>query len=78
MSEPFPLAVARNDAEAAMLRAIHEEPHADANRLIYADWLEEHGETDKAAWLRAFVGFDGATAGRLGQHIDLNWRVAVW
>src|SRR5262245_59312414 len=27
----------------ALLRAIREEPGEDAHRLVYADWLEEHG-----------------------------------
>jgi uncharacterized protein (TIGR02996 family) len=50
----FPLV--RDDAEASMLRAIAAEPHEDAHRLIYADWLEEHGETKKALILRQISG----------------------
>jgi uncharacterized protein (TIGR02996 family) len=33
----------------AFLQAIHEEPTSDAPRLIYADWLEEHGDATDAA-----------------------------
>src|SRR5215216_1158299 len=35
--------------EAGFLHDIREHPEDDAPRLIYADWLEEHGdETDRA------------------------------
>jgi uncharacterized protein (TIGR02996 family) len=37
----------------AFLQAIREEPEDDAPRLIYADWLDEHGESDRAAFIRA-------------------------
>jgi uncharacterized protein (TIGR02996 family) len=33
----------------AFLRAIIEEPHDDAHRLVYADWLDEHGGASGAA-----------------------------
>ena len=36
----------------AFLRAIREAPADDAPRLIYADWLEEHGRTDRAELIR--------------------------
>lgn len=32
---------------AALLEAIRKRPAEDTPRLIYADWLEEHGSTDK-------------------------------
>jgi uncharacterized protein (TIGR02996 family) len=32
--------------------AILEEPEQDAPRLIYADWLEEHGQADRADFIR--------------------------
>ncbi len=35
--------------EAALLRAVLDAPDDDAPRLVYADWLEEHGE-DHWAW----------------------------
>lgn len=35
--------------EQAFLQAIRETPHDDAPRLIYADWLEEHGGAARAA-----------------------------
>lgn len=38
--------------EEAFLSAIREAPSDDAPRLIYADWLEEHGRTDRAEFIR--------------------------
>ncbi len=34
------------------LKAICEEPDDDAHRLIYADWLDDHGESDRAEFIR--------------------------
>src|SRR5262245_14998409 len=36
----------------AFLRAIVEEPDDDTHRLVYADWLEEHGKADRAEFIR--------------------------
>jgi uncharacterized protein (TIGR02996 family) len=36
----------------AFLQAIREAPADDAPRLIYADWLEEHGQADRAEFIR--------------------------
>ncbi len=37
---------------AAFLQAIRKAPDDDVPRLIYADWLEEHGQTDRAEFIR--------------------------
>src|SRR5947209_17245936 len=37
---------------AAFLRAIDESPDDNLPRLIYADWLEEHGEPERAEFIR--------------------------
>ena len=39
----------------ALLRAICESPADDLPRLVFADWLEERGEADFAAFVRAQV-----------------------
>jgi uncharacterized protein (TIGR02996 family) len=39
----------------ALLRAILDNPDDDAPRLIYADWLEEHGDPDRATFIRAQI-----------------------
>src|SRR3954452_707004 len=36
----------------AFLRAILGQPDDDAPRLVYADWLEEHGDADRAEFIR--------------------------
>jgi uncharacterized protein (TIGR02996 family) len=39
----------------AFLEAIVAEPQDDATRLVFADWLEEQGDADRAAFIRAQV-----------------------
>src|SRR5881275_1349595 len=41
--------------EIAFLRTILEDPDADGPRLVYADWLEEHGETARAEFIRVQI-----------------------
>ena len=36
----------------AFLQAILESPDDDTPRLAYADWLDEHGDPDRAEFLR--------------------------
>ena len=36
----------------ALLAAIHAEPRNDLPRLVYADWLDDHGEADLADFIR--------------------------
>jgi uncharacterized protein (TIGR02996 family) len=39
----------------AFLAAVHDAPDDDAPRLIFADWLDEHGEPDRAEFIRIQV-----------------------
>jgi uncharacterized protein (TIGR02996 family) len=39
--------------QADFIRAILDEPDDDTTRLVFADWLEEHGQADRAEWVRA-------------------------
>jgi uncharacterized protein (TIGR02996 family) len=41
--------------ESAFLASIGDEPEDDAPRLIFADWLEEHGDSDRSDFIRAQV-----------------------
>src|SRR5262245_3634063 len=41
--------------EAALLRAIAAAPDEDTPRLVYAAWLEEHGQPDRARFIRLQV-----------------------
>jgi uncharacterized protein (TIGR02996 family) len=36
----------------AFLRAVRENPDDDTARLVYADWLDEHGDPDRAEFIR--------------------------
>ncbi len=39
----------------ALLRAICENPREDTPRLVYADWLEENGQPERAAFIRTDI-----------------------
>src|SRR5687768_14661656 len=41
------------DDRAGFWEAICAEPDEDAHRLVFADWLEEHGEAERAEFIRA-------------------------
>lgn len=55
--------------ETSFLAAISAEPECDAHRLVYADWLDEQGRPDRAAFIRVQVAlahlgeYDYARAG---------------
>lgn len=40
------------DTGSALLRAILEDPTDDAVRLVYADWLDEQGQSERAEYIR--------------------------
>lgn len=69
--------------EAAFLMALKANPADDTARLVYADWLDEHDQPQKAEYLRAVVGVarapeDAAASERLlaaVPHADLDWRL---
>lgn len=41
----------------ALLRAVCDHPDEDAPRLVFADWLQEHGDETRAEFIRAQVRF---------------------
>jgi uncharacterized protein (TIGR02996 family) len=43
-----------NEAE-ALLQAIAENPDEDTPRLVYADWLDEHGQPERAEFIRVQI-----------------------
>jgi uncharacterized protein (TIGR02996 family) len=62
----------------ALLAAVFDHPADDAPRLVYADWLDEHGEPAQAAFIRAQVGLarsDPSTDDhdRLTARVDALW-----
>jgi uncharacterized protein (TIGR02996 family) len=40
------------NAADALLAAVHADPHDDGPRLVYADWLDEHGDPERAEFIR--------------------------
>jgi uncharacterized protein (TIGR02996 family) len=77
-----------SDAEAPLLRAVRAAPDDDAPRLIYADWLEEHGDV-RGEYLRLACALASLAEGdprfegfvtrfrELRFLIDPKWRAAV-
>ncbi len=45
--------------EEALLKAILCDPEDDAPRLIYADWLDGEGHSDRAEFIRVQIGLEG-------------------
>jgi uncharacterized protein (TIGR02996 family) len=41
--------------QAGLLRAICEQPDDDAPRLVYADWLDDHGQPEQANYIRTQI-----------------------
>jgi uncharacterized protein (TIGR02996 family) len=71
------------DQREAFLQAIVESPADDLPRLVYADWLEEHGEADRAEFIRVQIELASLNEGQprwaelRGREIDLQakqWR----
>ncbi len=87
--EPLPVLDA---TERAFLETIEARPQNDDERLVYCDWLEEHGYLDRAEFLRIQISlraYDDRTVTEpavrdaserlriLSQSIDLRWRAIV-
>lgn len=47
-----------NSERMTLLLATEAAPYDDAPKLVYADWLEEHGEADRAKWIRDTIAYD--------------------
>jgi uncharacterized protein (TIGR02996 family) len=65
----------------ALFQAIIDKPDADGLRLVYADWLHDHGEPDRAEFIRLEIaihsrlfgpdGLCGLLAGSLPVRLEL-------
>jgi len=60
-------------AETAFLTALDENPLDETTRLVYSDWLEEHGEDRRAAFLRHKNSCEVNTLARLVADLDEDW-----
>src|SRR5215216_5077956 len=43
------------DEERALLAAIYANPDEDTPRLVYADWLDEHDQPERAEYIRVQI-----------------------
>jgi uncharacterized protein (TIGR02996 family) len=57
----------------SLLQAIRAEPDSDAVRLVFADWLEESGDDDRAAFVRAQCAAAGLPTWDAGRRL-LLWQ----
>lgn len=46
----------RTAQERALIAGVARDPHNRASYLVYADWLEERGQEERAAFLRLRAG----------------------
>ncbi len=73
--------MALDSTAAALLAAVIADPEDVGVRLVYADWLEEHDEPERAEFVRvqvelaAWVGRDEEHCPKCGQH--WRWRVGA-
>src|SRR5437773_2538020 len=62
------------DLRAAFFEAICADPGDDVARLVFADWLDEHGEHDRAEFIRVQIGL--ARGGLHASEVDAAQRRA--
>jgi uncharacterized protein (TIGR02996 family) len=62
------------DDERGLLNAIIESPDCDTVRLVYADWLEEQGQAERAEFIRLSIAHDGVPKTRTPDMPYLEWR----
>src|SRR3954465_3302831 len=65
------------DDERAFFDPIRDAPADDAPRLIFADWLDEHGQPDRAEFIRVQCAMDRlpAETGRWKDLFDRSLRL---
>ena len=65
--------------EAGFLKAIADQPAERSTRLVYADWLDEHGRPREAEFLRLQIQFAemNARLTELGGELDGKWLTAI-
>jgi uncharacterized protein (TIGR02996 family) len=60
------LSLSEQDEQRAFLRSIQETPGDHAPRLVYADWLDDHGDPDRADFIRTQCRLEATTRDALG------------
>lgn len=56
----------------ALLKAVCDNPDEDAPRLVFADWLQEHGEEERAEFIRLQIEIAGLREGKKKQQKQLR------
>jgi uncharacterized protein (TIGR02996 family) len=59
----------------AFLRAIAADPADNTTRLVYADWLDEHDERDRAEYIRVQVKMDAIKGGEVFHGLPVARRL---
>jgi uncharacterized protein (TIGR02996 family) len=59
------------------LRAVVEKPDDDAVRLIYADWLEEHGQPERAEFVRVQCALARGASGPRRADLEARQRLLL-
>jgi uncharacterized protein (TIGR02996 family) len=59
-------------AHDAFLRAILDDPDDDAPRLVYADWLDEHDDPERAEFIRIQCALAASTAGGRRREFEMR------
>jgi len=60
-----------DDTKGLLLRAVLAAPDDDAPRLVFADWLDEVGETERAEFIRIQVEMEGRPRPAFGRNRKL-------
>lgn len=63
--------------ESALLAAVLANPADDLPRLVMADWLEENGQPERAAWIRIQCELERTMPDRRPWYISGNWSDKV-
>lgn len=57
-----------------LLQAVLDAPEEDAPRLVYADWFEEHGQTERAQFIRFQVAAEWSQVLLVAGHRFSHWK----
>lgn len=61
----------------ALLRSVCENPDDDLARLVFADWLDEHDEPERAEFIRVQIELSGAVKGKRRELLKARERALI-
>src|SRR5262245_29279508 len=62
----------------SLLAAIYADPDDDATRLVFADWLDDHGEPDRAEYIRLQLRSAGMDENDSGRKALVRREEVLW